>query len=460
MVAALGAANNTDWSPSSKRHTILCMSTTLSHPPAPIPNGVADHFWAQARERRALETRLLALFRSWGYDDVLLPAFEYAETIDDRANRELRDDIYRFVDRDGRMLALRADMTIPVARLVATRLHDVPMPQRFCYAGSVFRYGETRAGQQREFMQAGVELIGGAEAAADAEVLALTVHAVRSAGIGNVRLAVGHVGYFHSLLHELSLPEPAAAALFEAVDRNSDAALAAFLQQTDLPAQHRNVIAEFPRLSGDSAHDILMHAERIALNDGMVAAVENLRAVLNALCLYGLSESVYLDLTEVHNLGYYTGISFEALAPGLGFALAGGGRYDHLVGTFGAPQPAVGAALTLDRLLLAAGTTSGTPTPIAPDLLVQAHGNEQAFAVVHHLRLGGWQAVIELTTASGDRLADIARQRGAAAAIEWQPDGFAWICATHAPDSTRMAELRAALQKFGPVQSETDRGNS
>ncbi len=421
-----------------------------SFAPSPIPQGVADHFWAQAQARRALEQRLLALFRSWGYGDVLTPAFEFAETIDARANPELQSEIYRFVDRDGRMLALRADMTIPVARLVATRLHDVPMPQRFCYADSVFRYAELQAGQQREFLQAGIELVGAAEPASDAEVLALTLRAVQAAGIADVRLAVGHIGYFHALLDELQLPEAAALALFDAVDRNSDAALAAFLQQTSLPDAQRAVVAQLPHLSGDDYAALFALAERLCLNHAMAAALENLRAVLDALRAHAIAELVYLDLTEVHNLGYYTGITFEALTPGLGFALAGGGRYDHLVGTFGAPQPAVGAALTLDRLLLAAGTVNQPPAPLAVELLVQPHGSRAAMAMVEQLRAAGRRVTVEFGGAAGQELLHAARARGIPAVAEWRAGSLA-LSSTSGTEDALLSSLRAEVAALSPL---------
>jgi ATP phosphoribosyltransferase regulatory subunit len=156
-----------------------------------VPAGVADYFWGEAYARRTLETTLLDVFRTWGYGDVVTPAFEYADTLGARGSHELQSELCRFLDRDGSMLALRADMTIPVARLVGTRLHDAPLPHRFCYSGSVFRDVEPRAGQQREFWQAGVELLGSAAPTADAEVLTLTAHALGAAGITHFRLVLG-----------------------------------------------------------------------------------------------------------------------------------------------------------------------------------------------------------------------------------------------------------------------------
>ena len=122
-----------------------------------IPRGVADYFWEEALQRRTLELALLKTFRTWGYEDVIPPMFEYADTLSRHTNHALQAEMVRFQDRDGSTLALRADMTIAVARLVGTRLHDWPLPQRFCYTGSVFRDTELQAGRQREFLQAGID---------------------------------------------------------------------------------------------------------------------------------------------------------------------------------------------------------------------------------------------------------------------------------------------------------------
>lgn len=373
--------------------------------PAPIPGGVADHFWTDAALRESLRARLLHSFHQWGYSDVLPPAFEYAETFDSRANPVLREELYRFVDRDGSLLALRADMTIPVARLVATRLHDAPMPQRFCYAGSIYRYGDTRAGQQREFWQAGVELIGEAAPAADAEILVLALAALRDAGIGqagidnagvghagigDIRLAVGHLGFFDALMAELSLSASGKDALFEAVDGRSDGALHKFLQGTNLTAEQRAVVAALPSLSGTDYDEILDRAQSLCLSDAMRTAIDAMRAILAHVSFYGDdgARSLYVDLSEIHNLGYYTGLTFEALTVGLGYPIASGGRYDSLIGTFGSGQPAVGLAINLDRILYLqqAAAPRSASGPLPAHVLVGGEADAAFHSAVAALR--------------------------------------------------------------------------
>lgn len=394
--------------------------------PATIPRGVADYFWTEAASRRTLQERMLTLFRSWGYGDVLLPAFEYVSTLARGASEEFQRELYRFTDRDGSALALRADMTISVARLVATRLHDAAMPQRFCYADSIFRYGEPRAGRQREFLQSGIELIGAAEPAADAEVLALAAQTMLIAGLPSTRIALGHLGFFNGLMDALRLSEEASGKLIRAIDSNSDAELSDFLQQTHLSDVQRRTVTDVAHLSGDDPDAILARARRLALNDAMTSALDNLAEILAALQAHALATPIFVDLTEIHNLGYYTGITFEVLAPGLGFPVASGGRYDNLVGSYGAPQPAVGGAFLVESMLLARRMLSGSTDarPVPPHALANTHGDPRAQAIISGWRARGGRIVEELADRRGESLRTAAEAMGAAMALEWRDGKF------------------------------------
>ena len=415
----MAGAHREEWTRSRVTHS------SNSRPGAgQIPAGVADYFWGEAYERRGLEDALLAFFRRWGYSDVMTPAFEYAETWIASGSWAEQSELCRFLDRDGSMLALRADMTIPVARLAGTRLHDVATPQRFCYAGNVFRDVESRAGQQREFWQAGVELLGSDAPAADAEVLALTARALDSVGIASYRLVVGQMLYFDGLLRALQLTPGQQARLTQAIDRNSQPELDEFLRAVHLPRRQQRALAEVPHLGGSDVDDILRRAERLALNVAMQAAVANLRAICDTLAAYDVLDRVTLDLSEIHNLGYYTGITFEVLAPGVGFRIASGGRYDNLVGAFGKAMPAVGVAFGLERVLLAqrGGTAAPTPLPIAPDLVVATGNRRAAFAFVETARQRGRRVAVEVDGRGGDALWQAAQASGARAAIDWDAE--------------------------------------
>ncbi len=301
------------------------------------------------------------------------------------------------------------------------------MPQRFCYAGSVFRYIEPQAGRQREFSQAGIELIGAAKPAADAEVLALTADALSGVGLASFRLVIGQMQYFSGLLEDLKLAPDSLHLLQRAVNSNSEAALADFLRETPLRTQQRRTVEELPALNGPHADAIIALADRHCLNYPMHAAVANLRAIFDHLDRYGVADTVYVDLTEINNLGYYTGITFEALAPGLGFTVASGGRYDNLVGTFGAPQPAVGVAIGIDRLLFAAHEpTDLAPAigPEPPDAMVVVGKSGAAMACVLAWRQRGLHIVVDLCEASVDELCQFARQTDIPRLLIWSGDGF------------------------------------
>lgn len=436
-----------------------------------IPRGVADYFWEEAFRRRALEQTLLSHFRRWGYSDVLPPTFEYADTIAARGNRALQSEMCRFLDRDGSMLALRVDMTIAVARLVGTRLHDWAMPQRFCYAGSVFRDVEPRAGQQREFRQAGVELIGSAAPEADAEVLALTASALRDLHLADFRIVVGQMQYFDGLLQALQLGPERRALLQQAIDRNSEAELASFMQGATFTRRQQRAVQELPALSGPDIPHILARAERLCLNTTMHAAVLNLRAICAVLAAYGVLDHVSLDLTEIHNLGYYTGITFEALAPGVGYRLASGGRYDNLVGSFGPPQPAVGVAFGLERLLLALPQrATHTPGPLAPDILVATHNDPRCFALIEYARGLGLHVAVAFGPHSDGALWTVAQRQGIACALEWH-DEEAWLYEKSAtsqpfartvndPAALRQRLLTLAHTKHGDMPDAGQQGGS
>ncbi len=318
----------------------------------PLPEGVRDLLFADTAAFRRMETALQATWSAWGYREIHLPTFEYADTLATDVGSEMDAELYRFFDRQGRTLALRPDMTIPTARVVGTRLYDQPMPLRLAYTGSVFRYEPPRAGRQHEFGQAGVELIGAGGTVADAEVVALAAAALQAVGLPEFGITLGHVGFFRGLLAGLALPERLTARLQEAVARKAEAELVRLLADAPgLPPVARQAVLTLPRLSGDAG--VLAAAEAVCLNATMMRALADLRSLAELLDGYGVSPFVTYDLAEVRDLGYYTGITFEGFAPGLGFGLISGGRYDDLIGHFGPPCPAVGWALTLDRLLLA-----------------------------------------------------------------------------------------------------------
>ncbi len=392
-----------------------------------VPFGVADYFWEEASSRQGLLDRLMETFRSWGYGDVIPPMFEFDSTLSAQYDDQLRSGMYRFLDRDGSTLSLRPEFTTPVARLVGARLHDWPMPQRFCYGGSVFRYLEPQAGRQREFWQVGGELFGAPDPAADAEILALTATALKVAGLTGFRQIVGHIRYYRGLLDALGLDPKQTQRLQWALERKSEPLLDEFLRDTPLRTGQRQAVETLPQLVGENVDGILSLAERHIQNRGMHEALRNLRGIVDALGGYDIQDSFVIDLTEIRNLGYYTGVSFEAVTPGLGTAVASGGRYDDLVGRFGPPQPAVGVALGVDRLLVARrrqnGQDAGDGRHRIQPALALPQGSPDALAQVQRLRQAGMHIQVDVTGWSLDAAFAYAAEADVRDVLLWE-DGF------------------------------------
>ena len=298
-----------------------------------IPPGTRDVLPEEMRELRAIADRMLATFEDAGYGEVHTPALEYEDVLR-RGDERAAGARYRTFDEQGDVLALRSDMTIPIARVVATRYADVQPPLRFCYFAHAWRAIERGVGEPREFLQGGLELIGAEGPEGDAEVVALTIEALDAVGLRRHRIGIGDGSLYRTLLRELYVPEDRHLPLLECLSRRDLVALEGLV--ADLPA--RELLVELPAVRGGP--EVLERAE-------------GLRALHERLAERGVADRVIFDLGLVRALGYYTGAVFEVYDPAVGFALGGGGRYDELLGRFGRGLPACGIALDLQRVHLA-----------------------------------------------------------------------------------------------------------
>src|SRR3954468_4342005 len=215
----------------------------------PIPQGTRDVLPDEMRELRALSERLLRTFERGGYGEGWTPALEYEEVLrtgDERAAGAG----YRLFDETGQVLALRSDMTIPIARLVATRYRDAEPPFRFSYFAHAYRAGERGAGQPREFLQGGLELVGVPGAAGDAEVLALCIAALDEAGLKRHRVGVGDGMLYRRLLAALEVPEEEHLPLLEALSDRNLVELEARVAGLGLGEGERELLVRLPQMRG------------------------------------------------------------------------------------------------------------------------------------------------------------------------------------------------------------------
>jgi ATP phosphoribosyltransferase regulatory subunit len=371
------------------------------------PHGLTDLYAQEAADKTALEDALQETFRRWGYQRIILPTFEYDETLSTGASAELRREMYRFFDREGHVLALRPDMTVPTARVVGTKLYDQELPLRLYYVGNVFRHEEPQAGRRREFTQAGIELIGAGTPQADAEVVAVAVAALRAMGIAGFQINLGQVAYLQAMLSEVRLANGQLDQLEQAVDRKNDVELQRVLSELGLSGDLARAILALPHLCGDEA--VLDEAARLATNPAAREAIERLRTVYGLLRVEGVADLVTLDLGEVRRMAYYTGISFLAYVENLGFSICSGGRYDGLLRNFGADLPAVGFALGVERCLLV--TQPGAA--IAPDLVMRGCTHAGCRALANRARSLGLRVRVDVLQRDEAALIAYARSQGA-----------------------------------------------
>jgi ATP phosphoribosyltransferase regulatory subunit len=345
-----------------------------------LPKGTRIYLPDEAARKRHVEGRLFDVFRRWGYREIVTPSFEYADVLATGTDLAVQEKMFKLVDREtGRMLALRADITPQIARIVATRLRDEPKPLRLGYVTNVFRYDEPRVSHYREFYQAGVELIGLEKPEAEVEVIAMAIEGLRALGLDRFQLDLGHPDFFRGLLEEIKADTAQQQELREALARKDTSTLERVVGEIAPPAHVGDALCALPTLFGHAG--VLEQAAAHARNDRSARALANLSEVYRLLTIYGLADTVLLDLGEVRGFDYYSGTYFEAYVAGFGASVAGGGRYDHMLGRFGFDCPAVGFAFDVARVL-AVMEAQGVDVALAgPDFFIIDFTREKTAAL-------------------------------------------------------------------------------
>jgi ATP phosphoribosyltransferase regulatory subunit len=316
----------------------------------PTPPGTRDILPEEMRELRALEASLRAAFEAHGYGEVATPTIEYADVLR-RGDERYANAAYRFFDERGDLLAMRSDMTIPIARLVSTRMQDEEPPFRLSYIARAYRAVNPQRGQMREFTQAGVELIGAPAPDGTAEVISVLSAALDAAGLTRAVVGLGDADLYGQLLVELGVQGEARDRILDRLATHDLVGLELAVDEVqDLDSASRATLLALPGMRGGP--EVLDHATELG-GEAVERATGRLRATYRSLVGRGVADRVRLDLGLLRDLGYYTGAILEVYDPALGHILGGGGRYDSLLGRFGRDLPAAGFALYLERLHVA-----------------------------------------------------------------------------------------------------------
>ncbi|HEV2250721.1 MAG TPA: ATP phosphoribosyltransferase regulatory subunit [Candidatus Limnocylindria bacterium] len=327
-----------------------------------VPRGFRDILPTEARELHAIERTLMSAFAGYGYVPLEPPTVEFAEravTVDERRT-------VRFLDRDGRLLAMRPDVTTAVARVVAQRYREAEATLRLAYFTPIFREEASMRGSEREYDQAGVELIGDATLRADAEVIALLGDALARCGPLAADIDIGHVGYLDGFL--AALPADVAAAAGAAA-RSGDLVGTVSLARAGGMGVDR--VGALERGLRHRSADL--GAARSGAPRRSQDALDTLDALRPLLEAAGVGGAIRFDLGYIPALPYYTGVVFQVTVAGLGFPIATGGRYDGLLAKFGADRPATGFGIAIPHLHQAL-VSAGWRTPAESPLLVLLPG--------------------------------------------------------------------------------------
>jgi ATP phosphoribosyltransferase regulatory subunit len=316
-----------------------------------IPKGLNDLLPGEVLKRRFLENKISQVFKEWGYQEIITPTFEFYETLAQGASSIIKKEMIKFFDREGNIIALRPEMTTSMARVTSTKMQQEPKPLRFYYMGNVFRYDDFKMGSQREFCQAGVELIGVNNKEADAEVIALAVECLKNSGLENFLIDIGHINFFNGVMQSIKVGEEGKREIKKAILNKDFVLLEKVLSLEGVKDKEKEFILKMPTLRG--GEEVLEEAEKMIDNKLSLSALKEIKKVYNLLRDYGLEEYILIDLGIIRDFDYYTGIIFEGYTDYLGFPICGGGRYDKLCSKFGENLPSTGFAVGLERLIMA-----------------------------------------------------------------------------------------------------------
>lgn len=312
------------------------------------PEGTKDVLFEECIEKRRIQTKATSIFSSRGYNEVITPGIEYYDVFDLDDAGIPQYEMYKSTDNKGRLIVFRPDLTLPIARLTATRLQNLKPPIRLFYNQSIYRNRKDLSGRSDENSQVGIELIGAKGLRADTEVIATAVSVLSSCiDTDNFRIEIGHAAVFKLLADKLPVNEETKEEIRSVIESKNYARLGELLdtlEQTPYVA----AVKRLPRLFG--GEEVFEEARSYMPDEDVREVLDYLKNLYNSLKKLGLGERIIVDLGLVQRNDYYTGVVFSAYAYGHGDAVLMGGRYDNLLSEFNAPMPAVGFGVDVDAL--------------------------------------------------------------------------------------------------------------
>ncbi len=342
------------------------------------PEGTKDLLFGECVVRRNIEETLLKLFKSRGYSEMITPGLEFFDVFNMKSRYFPQETLYKFTDNKGRLLVMRPDSTMPIARVVATRLRDADLPLKLCYNQTVYRNESTLKGRSDETVQAGIELIGSEMKMADLEVISAAVDALDSFGL-EFSLELGHIGVFKALVDRLDADDKDKDYIRKLIENKNFPALNDFLD-TFGNNSVTTALKKLPALFG--GEEVFEKAEELIPDENVKRILDELREIYCDIAeICGNDGNITVDLGLVNKTDYYTGLIIKGYLKGHGEEVISGGRYDKLISDFGYDIPAVGFAVNVNAISKVIERNGILPSEPAPDVIVYAEEGFEAAAI-------------------------------------------------------------------------------
>ena len=333
------------------------------------PEGTRDLLFDECLAKRSIQERLRKIFTAYGYSEVITPGLEFYDVFNGKVRYFPQETMYKLVDGKNRLMVLRPDNTMPIARLAATRLRGEALPLKLFYNQSIFMVNPKNSGRDDEFTQSGIEILGGNKTAADYEALCLAAQALDSCD-SDFRLEIGESGIFRTMTEDLELPEDKAEHIHSLIESKNYPALNEAL--SGIKGEAAEACRALPSLFGEA--EVFETAEKYMYSPALKEKLGYLREIYEALCSMGYSGKIRVDLGLAHKKNYYTGILFRGYVEGYGLPVLSGGRYDTLLGDFGRNAAAVGFAVNVEAAAKVFLKRADAPLTKPADVLVYSEG--------------------------------------------------------------------------------------
>lgn len=358
-----------------------------------LPDGIEEILPPEAARIEALRRLLLDEYRAWGYDLVIPPSAEYLESLLTGVGHDLDLLTYKITDQtSGRLMGLSADNTQQVARMDA---HSLPREgvARYCYSSNVLHAKATHLLSTRSPIQVGAELYGYSGPESDIEIVSLMLTSLAKADLQNISLDLGHIGIYQALIEASGLAESTQTELFRLLRQRALPELATWLEQAPLTDTYKHWFSLLPQCHGSLEQLDGWRQHFQGAPDTVFVALDTLETIARALSSRFPGLKLHLDLAELRDFNYHTGLVFSAFVPGFGQAVARGGRYDSTGKVFGRARPATGFSSDLKIL---ASQTNGRWQEAA-GIRAPAIADESLESVIAKLRAKG-ERVIQVFT--------------------------------------------------------------